>query len=127
MKSNPAGWLLGLLCGAVDARDPFVPAVSASCLREVPAPSQWRLQGIIGREADYHGWLLSPQGETLVVANRGQFPLYPWQIGDIQRLSIQLQAAQSCQPRQFSLQLTGRLYEMDAHRATAAQPNRARQ
>ncbi|MCU5771858.1 DUF2531 family protein [Erwiniaceae bacterium BAC15a-03b] len=131
MRSSRAArllWLLWLLSGVAAARDPFAPSETASCLQQVPALTQWRLQGIIGRAADYRGWLLSPQGQVVTVANSGDFPLYPWEVSEINGAAIHLQAVQSCEPRGFSLRLKGRNDEMDNHHdVSTAEPVRAQQ
>lgn len=107
MKSSYIGWLILLLSSAIDARDPFSPPPTASCLREVPSLIGWRLQGIIGRGNDYRGRLLSPSGKVVTIIHAGSFPIYPWQIGEINRLEINLHTVQSCEQQQFTLQLKG--------------------
>lgn len=128
MNCSQAAGLLWLLAAAAFARDPFAPPESANCLGELPGLTQWRLQGIIGREHDYRGWLRSPQGKSVAVRADSPFPLYPWQVGKIDQYSISLQVAAGCVQGQFSLRLKGRAYEKDSHRpavvADKQQPGR---
>ena len=55
--------ILLLCCSGVLARDPFRPVAGSVCEASVEPLTDWRLQGIIGREAHFHAWLLTPQGE----------------------------------------------------------------
>lgn len=109
-------WLITLVIVEAQARDPFAPPPVIRCVTELPALGQWRLQGVIGRESDWRGWLLSPEGQVLTVVPDSHFPIYPWQISQINGQSISFRATQSCEEQQFSLRLKGRLYEKDTHR-----------
>lgn len=121
-------WLMVLVVADAQARDPFVPPQVIRCVTELPTLNQWRLQGVIGRESDWRGCLLSPQGQALTVVPDSHFPVSPWQIGEINGQSIRFRATESCEERQFSLRLKGRLYEKDNHRhAVAADDQQPRQ
>ena len=128
MNSKLAAVALGLLCAAATARDPFSPLTLARCTQQAPELSQWRLQGIIGRPGDYHGWLYSPQGQNVRVTPDSVLPIYPWQVSEISALALHLHTGQPCARQQFSWRLQGRLYEKNDDRdAAAVQPIRAQQ
>lgn len=128
MKGSPVLWLVTLMVASAQARDPFVAPQVARCVTELPTLSQWHLQGVIGRDNDWRGWLLSPQGQVLAVVPESNFPVYPWQISEINGQSISFRATQSCEEGQFSLRLKGRFNEKDRHRhAVVADDQQPRQ
>lgn len=128
MNSKLAAVMLALLSATTTARDPFSPLTLARCTQQAPELRQWRLQGIIGRPGDYHGWLYSPQGQNLRVTPDSVLPLYPWQVSEISALALHLHTGQPCARQQFSWRLQGRLYEKNDDRDDAAvQPVGAQQ
>ncbi len=128
MNSKLAAVMLALLSATTTARDPFSPLTLARCTQQAPELRQWRLQGIIGRPGDYHGWLYSPQGQNLRVTPDSVLPLYPWQVSEISALALHLHTGQPCARQQFSWRLQGRLYEKDDDPdAAAVQPVGAQQ
>lgn len=128
MNSKLVAAAFGLWCAAVMARDPFSPLTLARCTQQAPELSQWRLQGIIGRPGDYHGWLYSTQGQSVRVTPDSVLPLYPWQVREISALALHLHTGQPCARQQFSWRLQGRLYEKDDDpHAAAVQPIRPQQ
>lgn len=105
--------ILLLCCGGVLARDPFRPVAGSVCEGAVEPLTGWRLQGIIGRNAQFHAWLLTPQGQSLTARTGQPFPLAPWQLTAITRRSITLAVTNSCNAQQTGFYLKGRLYEKD--------------
>lgn len=110
--------ILLLCCGSVLARDPFRPVAGSACEASVKPLTGWRLQGIIGREAHFHAWLLSPQGESVTARIGTPFPLVPWQLAEMTRRSITLAVPNSCTAQQTAFYLKGRSHEKDSHSAT---------
>ncbi|MDH2069159.1 HofP DNA utilization family protein [Pantoea sp. GD03673] len=109
--------ILLLCCGGVLARDPFRPVAGSFCQALVAPLTGWRLQGIIGREARFHAWLLTPQGESIMVRTGKPFSLAPWQLADMTRRSITLAVPDSCTAQQTAFYLKGRSHDKDSHAA----------
>ncbi|WP_010671567.1 HofP DNA utilization family protein [Pantoea agglomerans] len=111
--------ILLLCCGGVLARDPFRPVAGSVCEASVEALTGWRLQGIIGREAHFHAWLLTPQGESVTARTGKPFPFAPWQLADMTRRSLTLAVPNSCNAQQAVFYLKGRSHDKDNHSAAA--------
>lgn len=102
-----SGFVLLIVCALAQARDPFRPKVGVACLKPVEPLAGWRLQGIIGREQHFHGWLLNPQNKSLKVQSGQAFPLPPWQLDEIGRRSLTLSVMNSCSGQQAAFNLKG--------------------
>jgi len=113
--------ILLLCCGGVLARDPFRPVAGSVCEALVEPLKGWRLQGIIGREAHFHAWLLSPQGESVIARIGKPFPISPWQPADMTRRSITFAVPDSCTAQQTAFYLKGRSHDKDSHPAAGHQ------
>ncbi|WHQ75779.1 DUF2531 domain-containing protein [Pantoea sp. Lij88] len=113
--------ILLLCCGGVLARDPFRPVAGSVCEALVEPLKGWRLQGIIGREAHFHAWLLSPQGESVIARTGKPFPVSPWQPADMTRRSITFAVPDSCTAQQTAFYLKGRSHDKDSHPAAGHQ------
>lgn len=111
--------ILLLYCGGVLARDPFRPVAGSVCEASVESLTGWRLQGIIGREAHFHAWLLIPQGESITARTGKPFPFAPWQLADMTRRSLTLAVPNSCNAQQAVFYLKGRSHDKDNHSAAA--------
>ncbi len=114
--------ILLLCCGGVLARDPFRPVAGSVCEASVEPLIGWRLQGIIGREARFHGWLLTPQGESVTARTGKPFPFAPWQLADMTRHSLTLAVPNSCNAQQTAFYLKGRSHDKDSYSAAAKLP-----
>ncbi|WP_293773394.1 DUF2531 domain-containing protein [uncultured Pantoea sp.] len=115
--------LILLLCGGgVLARDPFQPVATSLCKAVVAPLTGWRLQGIVGREAHYHAWLLTPQGQSIMARSGRPFPVAPWQPAGIRRHSITLVVPDSCEAQQTRIYLKGGAHDKDS--PAAAGPER---
>lgn len=119
MRSRALLWLL-VWPGALLARDPFQPPAEAACMREVPALSTWRLQGIIGNRDVFYAWLIHPQGMVLQVRPDRPFPVSPWRVVAVSARKLLLVAEKSCTPRFFSFQLKGKYRDTESHIADGA-------
>lgn len=106
--------ILLLCCGGVLARDPFRPAAPSLCRAAVAPLTGWRLQGIVGRKAHFHAWLLTPQGQSVRVLSGKPFLVDPWQPVAVSRHSITFAVPDSCEAQQTRLSLKGRLYDKDS-------------
>lgn len=113
--------ILLLCCGSVLARDPFRPVAGSVCEALVEPLKGWRLQGIIGREAHFHAWLLSPQGESVIARIGKPFPISSWQPADMTRRSITFAVPDSCTAQQTAFYLKGRSHDKDSHPAAGHQ------
>jgi len=113
--------ILLLCCSGVLARDPFRPVAGSVCVAATEPLTGWRLQGIIGREAHFHAWLLSPQGESVIARTGKPFPVSPWQLAAITRRSMTLAVPGSCTAQQTAFYLKGRSYEKDSYSAAGHQ------
>jgi len=111
--------ILLLCCGGLLARDPFRPVAGSVCEASVEPLNDWRLQGIIGREAHFHAWLLTPQGESVTARTGKPFPFAPWQLADMTRRSLTLAVPNSCNAQQAVFYLKGRSHDKDNHSAAA--------
>ena len=111
--------ILLLCCGGVLARDPFRPVAGSVCEASVEPLTGWRLQGIIGREAHFHAWLLTPQGESVTARTGKPFPFAPWQLAEMTRRSLTLAVPNSCNAQQAVFYLKGRSHDKDNHFAAA--------
>lgn len=109
--------ILLLCCGGALARDPFRPVAGSVCKALVAPLTGWRLQGIIGREARFHAWLLTPQGESVTVRTGKPFSLASWQLADMTRRSVTLAVPDSCTAQQTAFYLKGRSHDKDSHPA----------
>lgn len=109
--------ILLLCCGGALARDPFRPVAGSACEASVAPLAGWRLQGIIGREAHFHAWLLTPQGESVTTRTGKPFPVSPWQLADMTRRSITFAVPNSCTAQQSAFYLKGRSHDKDSHSA----------
>lgn len=105
--------ILLFCCSGTLARDPFQPLTKALCLPPVEPLTGWRLLGIIGREARFHGWLLTPQGQAIGVRAGQSFAVAPWQLSEIDRRSLTLAVKNSCSAQRTSFYLKGSPYEKD--------------
>lgn len=114
--------ILLLYCGGVLARDPFRPVAGSVCEASVEPLTGWRLQGIIGREAHFHAWLLTPQGESVTARTGKPFPFAPWQLADMTRRSLTLAVPNSCNAQQAAFYLKGRSHDKDNHSAATKLP-----
>lgn len=114
--------ILLLCCGGVLARDPFRPVAGSVCEASVEPLTDWRLQGIIGREAHFHAWLLTPQGESVTARTGKPFPFAPWQLADMTRRSLTLAVPNSCNAQQAVFYLKGRSHDKDNHSAATKLP-----
>ncbi|MGC1006907.1 DNA utilization family protein [Pantoea agglomerans] len=111
--------ILLLCCGGVLARDPFRPVAGSVCEASVEPLTDWRLQGIIGREAHFHAWLLTPQGESVTARTGKPFSFAPWQLADMTRRSLTLAVPNSCNAQLAVFYLKGRSHDKDNHSAAA--------
>lgn len=111
--------ILLLCCSGVLARDPFRPVAGSVCEASVEPLTDWRLQGIIGREAHFHAWLLTPQGESVTARTGKPFPFAPWQLADMTRRSLTLAVPNSCNAQLAVFYLKGRSHDKDNHSAAA--------
>ncbi|WP_410009295.1 DUF2531 domain-containing protein [Pantoea agglomerans] len=111
--------ILLLCCGGLLARDPFRPVAGSVCEASVEPLTDWRLQGIIGREARFHAWLLTPQGESVTARTGKPFPFAPWQLADMTRRSLTLAVPNSCNAQLAVFYLKGRSHDKDNHSAAA--------
>lgn len=93
-----------LSCAAAAARDPFAPP-SPPCASSAASLASWQLQGLIGRDNHYIGWLRSVQGETLVVAQDRPSPFAGWRIEALTPFRLTLSAPPGCIPQQATLQM----------------------
>jgi len=107
--------ILLLCCSGVMARDPFQPVTGSTCVSAVEPLTGWRLLGIIGRDAHFSAWLLTPQGQNVTARSNKPFPLSPWQLTDITRRSLTLTVANSCTAQQTAFHLKGRSDEKDRY------------
>lgn len=114
--------ILLLCCGGVLARDPFRPVAGSVCEASVEPLTDWRLQGIIGREAHFHAWLLTPQGESVTARTGKPFPFAPWQLADMTRRSLTLAVPNSCNAQQAVFYLKGRSHDKDNHSTATKLP-----
>ena len=114
--------ILLLCCGGVLARDPFRPVAGSVCEASVEPLTGWRLQGIIGREAHFHAWLLTPQGESITARTGKPFPFAPWQLADMTRRSLTLAVPNSCNAQLAVFYLKGRSHDKDNHSAATKLP-----
>jgi len=115
--------ILLLCCGGVLARDPFRPVAGSVCEASVEPLTGWRLQGIIGRKAHFHAWLLTPQGESITVRTGKPFSFAPWQLADMTRHSLTLAVPNSCNPQQTAFYLKGRSHDKDSYPAATQLPS----
>ena len=111
--------ILLLCCGGVLARDPFRPVAGSVCEASVEPLTGWRLQGIIGREAHFHAWLLTPQGEIITARTGKPFPFAPWLLSEMTRRNLTLAVPNSCNAQQAVFYLKGRSHDKDNHSAAA--------
>lgn len=114
--------ILLLCCGGLLARDPFRPVAGSVCEASVEPLTDWRLQGIIGREAHFHAWLLTPQGESVTARTGKPFPFAPWQLADMTRRSLTLAVPNSCNAQLAVFYLKGRSHDKDNHSAATKLP-----
>ncbi|MDF2044084.1 MULTISPECIES: HofP DNA utilization family protein [unclassified Pantoea] len=113
--------ILLVCCSSVVARDPFRPVAGSVCEASVEPLTGWRLQGIIGREAHFHAWLIGPKKEIVIARIGKPFPVAPWQLTDMTRRSITLAVQNSCTAQQTTFYLKGRSYGLDSHSAAGHQ------
>ncbi|MGK3142428.1 HofP DNA utilization family protein [Pantoea sp. C2G6] len=113
--------ILLLCCGGVVARDPFRPVAQSLCLAPVEPLAGWRLQGIIGREAHFTAWLLTPTGESVTARSGEPFPLSPWQLVAVTRRTLTLVVEKSCTAQRITFHLKGRSDDKDSYSAGGAE------
>ena len=118
MTIRLSSWLLALCMAPAAARDPFMPLL-APCLSTVSSLEGWQLQGMIGREDHYQGWLRSAQGERIPVFSDRSWPFVDWRIEAFSPFSLTLTAPQSCIPQYVTLQIKGKYHDKDRHGAAA--------
>lgn len=109
-----------LLCWSLqtNARDPFSPPGSASCLKMDRIFEDWKLVGIIGRDEQFTGWLRFKDEKALnrVTAN-DPYPFSGWKIERIKpfqlsfkvsvRAPIREQIIPTCQGHRIVMEMKG--------------------
>lgn len=119
-------WLLAACIAPAAARDPFTP-LQTPCLVTVTPLAGWQLQGMIGRDNHYQGWLRSTQGERISLASDRPSPFIDWRIETFTPFRLTLVAPQSCAPQRITLQIKGKYHDKDRHSAAAVERDRAGQ
>jgi pilus assembly protein HofP len=121
-------WISGVLfiCLPAAGRDPFA-APQVVCQQPAASLENWRLLGIIGRPADYVGWLRSPQGKILRVARNYPLPFAEWQIEELVAFRLTLRAPLGCVPQLATLQIKGKYHEDRDSAAVAVERHRTGQ
>ena len=115
-------WISGLLLGCAlpaAARDPFALPLK-SCGQPAIALNTWQLQGMVGRESHYLGWLRSAQGEIVAITSDRPLPFTGWEIETFMPFRLVLSTAQDCSPQRVTLQIKGRKHDKDRSSAAAA-------
>jgi pilus assembly protein HofP len=86
------------------ARDPFAQPLTPC--RQSPASLEgWRLQGMVGRDHHYRGWLRSAQGARVTVATDRPSPFDAWQLEEFAPFHLTFSAPQRCMPQRVTLQI----------------------
>lgn len=126
MNCRLISWLLVACVAPASARDPFTP-LQAPCLATATPLAGWQLQGMVGRDNHYRGWLRSTQGERIPVASDRPSPFIDWRIEAFTPFRLTLSSPQSCAPQRITLQIKGKYYDKDWHSAAAVERDRTGQ
>ncbi|WP_240651704.1 DUF2531 family protein [Serratia microhaemolytica] len=84
---NKKQLILYLLCAGTQASehypDPFLAPQTPPCLVSALSPQQWQLKGTIGHAASRHAWVITPQGQWLMLSSKQLVLDQHWQVTQI--------------------------------------------
>lgn len=79
-------------------RDPFAIPTQARCELQPAEKLAWQLQGVIGQPGDFHAWLVAAPATRLRLRTGDTLPGTRWQVVEIARRSVTLDADNGCPP-----------------------------
>ncbi len=113
------GWAL-----SAAARDPFAQPLPP-CHESLASLEGWQLQGMIGRDERYQGWLRSAQGDRATVATDRPSPFDAWLIEEFAPFRLTFSTPQRCTPQRITLQIKGKEYDKDGSGAVTTAERRS--
>lgn len=104
--------LLAACIASAAARDPFTP-LRVACVQPASPLAGWQLQGMVGRNNHYRGWLRSAQGERILIASDRPSPFVDWRIEAFTPFRLTLSSPHSCAPQRMTWEIKGKYHDKD--------------